>query len=184
MRAAYLRVAEVGFEGLRLRQVAEDVGIDHSTLHHHLATKQELIAAVAQYATDLFRSTMPDEPDAAAALRGHLDALRALFEQRPELGTVTAELDLRARRDPAVRALLKGHETGWRTALRGLLDRGVEQGRWALTDPEATVELIISTVKGVRLTPVFAGAVFARLVALLTITSVAATVGDAEGGPP
>lgn len=34
-------------EGLRLRQVADAVGIDHSTLHHHVATKQDLVEGVA-----------------------------------------------------------------------------------------------------------------------------------------
>ena len=59
MRAAYARVAEIGFEGLRLRQVAEQVGIDHSTLHHHFATKQALVAAVAEYTTRQFWTTAP-----------------------------------------------------------------------------------------------------------------------------
>ena len=54
MLAAFERVAEIGFEGLRLRQVAEQVGIDHSTLHHHFATKQALVAAVAEYTTRQF----------------------------------------------------------------------------------------------------------------------------------
>ena len=57
--AAFRRVAESGFEGLRLRQVAEDVGIDHSTLHHHFATKQALVEAVAEYTTRQFWETAP-----------------------------------------------------------------------------------------------------------------------------
>ena len=59
MHAAFERVAEIGFEGLRLRQVAEQVGIDHSTLHHHFATKQALIVAVAEYTTRQFWPTAP-----------------------------------------------------------------------------------------------------------------------------
>lgn len=170
VRAAYLRVAQAGFEGLRLRQVADDVGIDHSTLHHYMATKQQLIAAVAEYATGQLRSTMPDEPDAASALRGHLAALHQIFESRPELGPVTAELDLRARRDPAVRALMDAHEAGWRRGLRRLLTAGAEQGAWPGVDLDATVELLIATVKGARLDPTAAGDVFGRLVGLLSGT--------------
>lgn len=164
-------MAEAGFEGLRLRQVADDVGIDHSTLHHYVATKQQLIAGVAEYATGQLRSTMPDEPDAVSALRGHLAALRQIFESRPELGPVTAELDLRARRDPAVRALMEAHEAGWRRGLRRLLTRGAEQGAWPAMDLDVAVELVIATVKGARLDPALAGGVFGRLVSLLAGTA-------------
>lgn len=99
-------MASSGLEGLRLRQVAEAVGIDHSTLHHHFATKQDLISAVAEYTTRQFWSTMPSATDPAVQLCGHLTALRTLITDWPELFLVTAELDLRARRDRSVQALL------------------------------------------------------------------------------
>jgi AcrR family transcriptional regulator len=165
--AAFERVAEIGFEGLRLRQVAEQAGIDHSTLHHHFATKQALVAAVAAYTTRQFWSTAPSASEPAAALREHLDALRRLIEQRPQLFAVSAELDLRARRDPDVAAALAGHERGWREVLTGLLGAGGDAAR---RDPAAAAELVIATVKGVRLAPELAGPVFARLAALLIDT--------------
>jgi TetR/AcrR family transcriptional repressor of nem operon len=161
VQAAFERVAEIGFEGLRLRQVAEQVGIDHSTLHHHFATKQALIAAVAEYTTRQFWSTASDAPSPASALREHLDALRRLMTDRPELFAVSAELDLRARRDPEVAAALAGHERGWRELLTGMLRSGP-------SDPAVEAELVIAAVKGVRLTPEGAGPVFERLTALLT----------------
>ena len=162
MRAAYARVAEIGFEGLRLRQVAEQVGIDHSTLHHHFATKQALVAAVAEYTTRQFWTTAPSASEPAAGLRAHLAALHQLILTRPELFVVSAELDLRARRDPEVAAALAGHERGWRDLLAGLLGRS--------DDPEAAAELVIATVKGVRLAPELAGPVLDRLAALVTDT--------------
>ena len=103
VRAAFERVAQVGFEGLRLRQVAEDAGIDHSTLHHYFATKQDLIGAVAEYATRQFwvlGESVPDDP--VDAMRAHLTGLRRMIEDWPELLVVTVELDLRARRDATV----------------------------------------------------------------------------------
>lgn len=160
--AAFVRVAEVGFEGLRLRQVADDAGIDHSTLHHHFATKQDLVNAVVLHTTGrLARTAPPDGPDPAARLRAHLDALRGLCEQEPELFTVTAELDLRARRDPAVRAVLQRQEAGWRAALTAVLSEA------GVTGPEVGAELVIATVKGVRLAPDLAPAVLDRLASVL-----------------
>ena len=166
VEAAFRRVAEVGFEGLRLRQVAEDVGIDHSTLHHHFATKQDLIRAVTAFTTRQFWTTSPGGADPAAALRAHLGALRRLIAERPDLLVVTAELDLRARRDPDVAAELADQETGWRAALTSLLTAGNTAGTWTV-DPTAGAELVIAAVKGVRLTPAAAGQVFGQLEALL-----------------
>jgi AcrR family transcriptional regulator len=159
--AAFRRVAESGFEGLRLRQVAEDVGIDHSTLHHHFATKQSLVGAVAAYTTRQFWETSPPAPDPAAALRAHLRVLQQMIVERPDLFAVTVELDLRARRDPAVAAALAQHESGWRAKL-------VEILTGLVPDPATSAELVIATVKGVRLLPDVAGPVLDLLGASLT----------------
>lgn len=165
--AAFQRVAQVGFEGLRLRQVAEDVGIDHSTLHHHFATKQDLIGAVAEYATRQFwvlgEAVSQDPVD---GIRAHLAGLRRMIRDRPELLVVTAELDLRARRDPAVAAALDAQQAGWRDLLVKMLDTGNADGAWAV-EATAGAELVIATVKGVRLAPELAGPVFAQLERLL-----------------
>jgi hypothetical protein len=57
---------------LRLRAVANAVGIDHSKQHHHIATKQDLIEAIADYAVGQFYSTMPSNADPGGRLHGHL----------------------------------------------------------------------------------------------------------------
>jgi AcrR family transcriptional regulator len=159
--AAFRRVAESGFEGLRLRQVAEDVGIDHSTLHHHFATKQSLVEAVAAHTTRQFWETSPPTPDPAAALRAHLHVLRQMIVEQPDLFAVTVELDLRARRDPAVAAAMTQHESGWREKL-------VEILTGLVPDPGTSAELVIATVKGVRLQPDVAGPVLDMLAGQLT----------------
>lgn len=158
MRAAFALVAEVGLEGLRLRRVAAEVGIDQSTLHHHVATKAELVAAVAEHAAALLATTAPPAHLAPRdALAAHLDALAGLVASRPDLFTVTAELDLRARRDPTVREVVERQEAGWRAVLTGLFT--------ALGEPDATArtELVIAAVKGVRLAPDLAAQVLAQV---------------------
>jgi TetR/AcrR family transcriptional repressor of nem operon len=161
-------VAQAGFEGLRLRQVAEDVGIDHSTLHHHFATKQDLIDAVAEYTTRQFWVLGEGPDDPGTALRAHLGGLRRMIDEWPELLVVTVELDLRARRDPAVAAAVARQEAGWRQVLAAMLVAGNQRGSWtAPLDTAAVTELVIATVKGVRLVPELAGPVFAQLEAVL-----------------
>jgi AcrR family transcriptional regulator len=161
--AAFRRVAESGFEGLRLRQVAEDVGIDHSTLHHHFATKQSLVEAVAAHTTRQFWETSPPAPDQASTLRTHLRVLQQMIVERPDLFAVTVELDLRARRDPAVAAAMEQYESGWREKLVEILTDLVP-------DPATAAELVIATVKGVRLLPEVARPVLDLLAEQLTET--------------
>lgn len=174
--AAFQCISEKGLEGLRLRDVAVGAGIDHSTLHHYFATKQALVSAVVDYSTRQFWATMPADGTTTERLAYHLRALSALIVERPALFTVLAELDLRARRDPEVRAVLGQHEAGWRAALRAVLsDVGVAQHDNHLADSEmqisGTVELIIAAVKGVRLLPDRAGAVLDSLEQLLIAPS-------------
>ncbi|MCE6995345.1 TetR/AcrR family transcriptional regulator [Saccharothrix sp. S26] len=166
VQAAFRQVAEVGFEGLRLRQIAEDVGIDHSTLHHHFPGKREIVASVAEYTIGQFAAVLPEAFDPAESLRGYLAHLRELLEHSPALFVVTAELDLRARRDPIVRAVMQAHEANWRRSLRDML---AKRDDWAPgVDAGDITELIIAVVKGVQLAPEAADAAFGQLDALLS----------------
>ncbi len=116
-----------------------------------------LIEAIADYTVGQFHSTMPSDTDPGS---------RELMLTRPDLFTVTAELDLRARRDPAVQAVMDRHDAGWRAVLVEALRAGGHRSQ-----PDAVAGLVIATVKGVRLDPQTAGAVFAELEALLTRTT-------------
>jgi AcrR family transcriptional regulator len=168
VRAAFGCIAERGFEGLRLRDVAAEVGIDHSTLHHYFASKQDLVAGVVNYATRQFWPTMPAEGGAIDRLQYHLAALGRMIREHPALFTVMGELDLRARRDPAIRAIIDRHEEGWRIVLEEVLRRGAKEG--VLTrdlDVAVGAELIIAAVKGVRQFPDRAEVVLAQLHGLL-----------------
>ena len=114
IEAAFGFIAERGFEGLRLRDVAAAAGIDHSTLHHHFATKQDLVDAVVGYAVGQFRTVSSKAVAPAQQLRQHLEGLARMIEEWPALFVVMRELDLRATRDATVRAIIVKHEEGWR----------------------------------------------------------------------
>src|SRR6185437_11530319 len=120
--AAFAVIAREGFEGLRMRSVAADAGLDHSTVHHYFASKEALIAAVVADATGRFRSTTPPEGTGAERLRAHLDTLAARIAAEPELHIVLRELDLRAKRDADLHAAIQAHERGWRGSLTAAAD--------------------------------------------------------------
>lgn len=164
VEAAFGAIATRGLEGLRLRDVAAEAGIDHSTLHHYFVSKQQLVLAVVEHATRQFWATMPTDGTHAQRLVGHLEALAALVVGRPALFTVLTELELRGLRDTAVYEHLKRQEAGWREALTEVVESPVAaEPPAAERAHSATVELVIAAVKGVRLAPDRASIVLEQL---------------------
>lgn len=161
VEAAFRLIAEKGFEGLRLRDVAAAAGIDHSTLHHYFDTKEDLIAQVVEYATRQAWTGVPDEGRPAEELRQRLQVMARMIEEQPRLFVVLRELDLRAARDPAIRTVLEEREQGWRGVLIALL------GRQGLPNPADTAELIVAAVKGASFRPGDAARVLGELGRLL-----------------
>ena len=184
VRAAFQKIAERGFEGLRLREVAAEAGIDHSTIHHYFPAKQNLITAVVDYATRQFWTTGQPEGGPGDLLRFQLARLSAMITERADLHVVARELDLRARRDPEVQAIVASREEGWRASLTSLLRQCADEGAVAPgVDPASAAELVIATVKGASLAPEHAASALAQLERLLIPAPASAGHGspDAAG---
>src|SRR5437763_14720847 len=82
--AAYHTIAEKGFEGLRLRDVAEQVGINHATLHHYFPTKEALVQAVVLYVTQRMGETSVSAGGTPLdRLRSHLHSLKLRMREEP-----------------------------------------------------------------------------------------------------
>src|SRR5579862_5526382 len=78
--AAFRRIATDGFEGLRTRDIAADVGVNIATLHYYFPTKEALIRGVIGHAMQRFSATMPNEGSPAEQLRTHLRTLAGLMQ--------------------------------------------------------------------------------------------------------
>src|SRR5258708_15789800 len=142
--AAYRRIASEGFEGLRTRDVAADVGVNISTLHYYFPTKEALIRAVFGHAMRKFVVTMPTTGSPADQLRNHLSALRRLLKEDRELFVVLGELALRAPRDPVIATIVRDDDA-WHLTVRDLLRRGIEQGSLSSDfDPDDAAAVVIS----------------------------------------
>jgi AcrR family transcriptional regulator len=176
-RAAYQLIAESGLEELRTRDIAGKVGINISTLHYYFETKEELIAAVVDHMTELFRTLRaPLAPGATA-----LEELRHAFVTQayrrrvePWLELVVQEMMLRARRDEKVRARLELMLLGWNGYVEAVIARGVKEGDFARDlDPKVAAAIVTSysmgsnLQQGVRPTTFPQEAAYERLVSLL-----------------
>jgi AcrR family transcriptional regulator len=153
--AAYQLIAESGLEELRTRDIAAKVGINISTLHYYFQTKEELIAAVVDHMTELFRTLRaPLAPGATA-----LEELRHAFVTQayrrrvePWLELVVQEMMLRARRDEKVRARLELMLLGWNGYVESVIARGVRDGDFARDlDPKLAAAIVTSYSMGSNL---------------------------------
>ncbi len=152
--AAYLRVAHDGFEGLRTRDIAADVGVNVATLHYYFRTKEALIRAVVGHAMERFRTTFVPGKSSGAQLEAHFQGVRRLFRDEPELFAVMGELAQRSARDPAIAAIFKDTNDTWHATLRGLLKHARADGFLDPgLDPDATAALVTATFRGLFMLP-------------------------------
>jgi AcrR family transcriptional regulator len=150
--AAFNQIAERGFEGLRTREVADEVGVNIATLHYYFPTKEALIKGVLAEAMRRFRATLEPHGSPADQLENHLRAVRKLMRDDPQLGLVMGELALRSPRDRSIADMMREVNEGWHRTLRGLLRRAAEGGHLDREfNNEGTAALIIATLTGATL---------------------------------
>ena len=155
--AAFDQIAERGFEGLRTREVAAAAGVNIATLHYYFPTKEALIRAVVEQAMSRFRSTLAPQRPGPVQLRDHLRAVRKLLRDEPKLGTVMGELALRSARDESIATIVRETYAAWQRTMRGLLRRGVREGRLRPElDSEAAAALVVTTLTAMTLPPIAA----------------------------
>jgi len=152
VRAAFNQIAEHGFEGLRTREVAAEVGMNIATLHYYFPTKEALIRGVVAHAMQRFRSTLAPHGSPADQLRNHLRAVRKLLREEPQVGAVMGELALRSARDPSLAQIMRETYDAWHRTLRGLLKRAARDEQLAPElDSDDVAALIMATLTSMTL---------------------------------
>ena len=154
IQAAYYMIAERGFEGFRIRSLAEQVGVNHATLLHYFPSKQAVIEAVVGYLLQQLQEEgmAHDAVTPQDALRRELDDFRRRLLGNREFFIVLNELQLRAYRDPFIAASLTQMYTQWRHYLTGLIRQGISAKQFRPDVPVAAlVEVIIGQFRGIAL---------------------------------
>ncbi len=153
VHAAYMAIAEQGFEGLRTRNVAERAGVNIATLHYYFATKEDLIRGVVDYIERQFAEQHARLWVQGETARGQLHAelwhAVEIKRDRPELQIVLLALFQRSLRDPAIHAIVKGMDSGWHRTIMEMVRAGIAEGSFrANLDVDATASAIIAFIKG------------------------------------
>jgi AcrR family transcriptional regulator len=152
LTAACEVIAEIGFENVRMRIVAERAGVSTAALHYHFDTRENLFAEALRYS---FEHTGRDVYDARSESDTATKRLaRIIFASLPTTESLRREwamyqeLWCRANRDPESRALaieLDSAQLGW---IEETLAGGIASGEFKPCDTAAHALLISSLCVG------------------------------------
>jgi AcrR family transcriptional regulator len=135
IRGAFEVLATVGFEGLRMREVAAAVGLNSATLHHYFPTKEDLVRAVAEHLGERFTAVHAPELPNKRGVSPPLRQLRQEFSDAaycrkhyPDLLAASRELAMRGSRDPLVAEAIAPLNNHWRESVAVAVRNGQREG--------------------------------------------------------
>lgn len=163
VRCAVMRVAQAGFEGTTLSDVAAAAGLSKGAVTHHFASKDDLVDAVILRCVESMAATMTAALEGAGAPGDRLRALAAAswaawHEGRDE-GRVMAMVAAASLYDPRIRSVGEGAFA----ALGSLVARSIEEavavaGLRPRSSPEAIARWMLGASAGTRMLQGGAGA--------------------------
>jgi AcrR family transcriptional regulator len=152
LEAAIAVMAEHGYHGTSVRDIAERAGVSPAALYHHFGSKQEVLATIMERGIEaLLRRT---RSALAAAGEDPADRLRALvevqvlFHLQDQRGTLLGTSELRALDEPVrSRHIAKRHRQ--QRLFDGVVRHGVEVGVFATPIPLQASRAIVVMCTGV-----------------------------------
>ncbi|MFI1398719.1 TetR/AcrR family transcriptional regulator [Streptomyces sp. NPDC020681] len=151
LAAACEVIAEVGFEKIRMRMVAEHAGVSTALLHYHFETREKLFTeamthSFAQTGTELERDA--DTVPAAVILARILHTLLPTDPELRQDWKLWQELWVRALRDETAQQLAVDLYEQLHAWVGQALRRGIDSGEFAPCDVDATSTLLLALCDG------------------------------------
>ena len=152
LNAACEVIAEIGFEKIRMRMVAERAGVSTAALHYHFDTRENLFAEALRYSFDYTGAGVyqvaGDADTATARLARIISASLPLTPSLRREWAMWEELWCRAGRDPESRTLAielyRAHQ-GW---IQETLEDGVASGEFTTCDTATHAQLVSALCDG------------------------------------
>ncbi|MEU1199384.1 TetR/AcrR family transcriptional regulator [Streptomyces sp. NPDC005813] len=151
LTAACEVIADIGFEKIRMRMVAERAGVSTALLHYHFDTREKLFTEAM---THSFANTAVDvERDAESAPAAVILAriVRNLLPSDPQLHQdwkLWQELWVRALRDETTRVFAVDLYAQLHAWVSDAVRRGIETGEFTPTDVDGLSTLVLSLCDG------------------------------------
>ena len=150
-KAGIKRIYREGFEGMKLRSLAKDVGIQAGSLYNYIRHKQEFLFDLLKSILDELHEELDQE------LEGIDDPLEQLKRfTHFHLRWHTARKEEVFIGNMELRSLSKAHNTEivalrrkYEDRLRDILVEGDARGIWSVPDPQLTTFALIAALTGV-----------------------------------
>ncbi|MFC9583526.1 TetR/AcrR family transcriptional regulator [Streptomyces yangpuensis] len=151
LRAACEVIADIGFENVSMRKVAEHAGVSKALLHYHFDTREKLFAEAM---THSFAQTGTDTEGVADSVPSSVVLARILRSMLPSDAEprqdwkLWQELWVRAQRDAAARNLAVDLYDQLHAWVGGAVERGIRSGEFADCDVAAVSTLVLALCDG------------------------------------
>jgi TetR/AcrR family transcriptional regulator len=149
LRVATRLLAERGFEGTSLQDVADEVGVRKPSLLYHFASKDALRAAVFEQMLGHWNETLPRILHAATSGEDRFDAVLGEMIRFFQADTDRARLLLREvlDRPHAMAVVMKARMRPWIESVSAYIRKGQQTGEvHADVDPEAYVIHVVTSL--------------------------------------
>ncbi|MFE7773781.1 TetR/AcrR family transcriptional regulator [Streptomyces sp. NPDC057445] len=156
LSAACEVIAEVGFEKIRMRMVAEHAGVSTALLHYHFETREKLFTEAMKHSFAQTGTELERDADSVPASVILARILHSLLPTDPELRQdwrLWQELWVRALRDETARSFAVDLYDQLHTWVGQAMRRGIDSGEFAAFDVDATSTqlLVMCDGFGIRL---------------------------------
>ncbi|MEU6879635.1 TetR/AcrR family transcriptional regulator [Streptomyces sp. NPDC046712] len=151
LKAACEVIAEIGFENISMRKVAEHAGVSKALLHYHFDTREKLFAEAMTHSfaqTGADTEADADSVPAAVLLARILRSMLPTDEELRQDWKLWQELWVRAQRDRAARHLAVDLYDQLHTWVAGAVERGIASGEFKECDVTALSTLVLALCDG------------------------------------
>ncbi len=152
LRAAAGLIAERGYDGVRIADIAAACGASTGSVHYHFSGRDEILTAALRYAIqqafDRNREALRGLDDARERLERLIDLQLPRDPEVRREWLVWLEFWAEAARRPELAAVHRELYAGWRELIADTVRRGQRQGVFRDGDAEAIAETLTALIDG------------------------------------
>jgi AcrR family transcriptional regulator len=152
MEATYRALLEHGYADLSISRIADELEKSKAAIYYHYDTKDDLLVAFLAFAADRFEERVHTETgdDPAADLEHVVEKLLPLQpdEEQRQLQAVLVGLRSQAVTNETFREQFTQIDERLAATIRGIVDRGIDEGTFRDIDSSRVAEHVLATING------------------------------------
>lgn len=152
MEATYRALLEHGYAGLSIARIADEFDKSKASIYYHYESKDELLVAFLGFAADRFEAMIDTQTgdDPGTDLERVVERLLPLelATDPHRIQSVIVELRSQAVTDEAFREQFTRLDERLVDTIRGIIERGIEEGEFRDVDSTRVAEHVLAVVNG------------------------------------